>query len=136
MEAPIRGAKKGSCMLRNSLIALALLASSSVAAQAVGDAKAGANIFKRCAVCHTSDKGGGDGLGPNLHGVVGRKAATRSGYAYSGPLQKAGVIWNEANLTKWVAGPARMVPGNKMAFPGITSKKQQSDVVAYLASLK
>jgi cytochrome c len=123
-------------MLRNSLIALALLASSTVAAQAVGDAKAGATVFKRCAVCHTADKGGGDGLGPNLHGIMGRKAAARSGYAYSGPLQKAGVIWNEANLTKWVAGPARMVPGNKMAFPGITSKKQQADVVAYLASLK
>ena len=123
-------------MLRNSLIALALLASSTIAANAAGDAKAGATVFKRCAVCHTSDKGGGDGLGPNLYGVVGRKAATRSGYAYSGPLQKAGVIWNEANLTKWVAGPARMVPGNKMAFPGITSKKQQADVVAYLASLK
>ena len=123
-------------MLRNCFIALALLASSSIAAQAAGDAKAGANVFKRCAVCHTSDKGGGDGLGPNLYGIIGRKAATRSGYAYSGPLQKAGVIWNEASLTKWVAGPARMVPGNKMAFPGITSKKQQSDVVAYLASLK
>ena len=136
MEAPIGAVKKGSFMLRNSLIALALLASSSVAAEAAGDAKAGANVFKRCAVCHASDKGGGDGLGPNLHGIMGRKAAARSGYAYSGPLQKAGVIWNEANLTKWVAGPARMVPGNKMAFPGITSKKQQADVVAYLASLK
>ena len=123
-------------MLRNSLIALALLASSTIAANAAGDAKAGATVFKRCAVCHTSDKGGGDGLGPNLYGVVGRKAATRSGYAYSGPLQKAGVIWNEPNLTKWVAGPARMVPGNKMAFPGITSKKQQADVVAYVQSLK
>ena len=123
-------------MLRNSLITLALLASSTIAANAAGDAKAGATVFKRCAVCHTSDKGGGDGLGPNLYGVVGRKAATRSGYAYSGPLQKAGVIWNEANLTKWVAGPARMVPGNKMAFPGITSKKQQADVVEYLETLK
>jgi cytochrome c len=123
-------------MLRNSLIALALLASSCVAAQAAGDAKAGAAVFKRCAVCHTSDKGGGDGLGPNLFGIAGRKAAARSGYAYSGALQKAGIVWNEANLTKWVAGPARMVPGNKMAFPGITSKKQQADVVAYLESLK
>jgi len=123
-------------MLRNSLITLALLACSAAAANAAGDAKAGANVFKRCVVCHTSDKGGGDGLGPNLFGVVGRKAATRPGFAYSGPLQKAGITWTEANLTKWAAGPARMVPGNKMAFPGITSKKQQADVVAYLATLK
>src|SRR5260221_9167665 len=102
-------------MLRKSLITLALLASSVVAANAAGDAKAGAAVFKRCAVCHTSDKGGGDGLGPNLFGVAGRKAATRSGFAYSGPLQKAGIIWTEPTLTKWVASPARMVPGTKMA---------------------
>jgi len=123
-------------MFRTCLITLALLASTAVAANAAGDAKAGAAVFKRCAVCHTSDKGGGDGLGPNLFGVSGRKAATRQGYAYSAPLQKSGIVWNEANLTKWVAGPPRLVPGNKMAFPGITSKKQQADVVAYLISLK
>ena len=123
-------------MLRNSFIALALLASSVVAAEAAGDAKAGAAVFKRCAVCHTNDKGGGDGLGPNLFGVVGRKAATRPGFAYSAPLKKSGITWNEATLIKWVAGPARVVPGTKMAFAGITSKKQQADVVAYLQGLK
>ena len=123
-------------MLRASLIALALLAGSTVVANAAGDAKAGAAVYKRCAVCHTSDKGGGDGLGPNLFGIAGRKAATHPGFAYSGPLQKAGITWTEPNLTKWVAGPARMVPGTKMAFPGITSKKQQADVVAYIATLK
>lgn len=123
-------------MLRTSFIALALLASSVIAANAAGDAKAGATVYKRCAVCHTSDKGGGDALGPNLFGIVGRKVAARPGYAYSGPMQKAGIVWNEANLIKWAAGPARMMPGTKMAFPGITSKKQQADLVAYLATLK
>jgi cytochrome c len=107
-----------------------------MAANAAGNAKAGATVYKRCAVCHTNDKGGGDALGPNLFGIVGRKAATRPGFAYSAPLQKAGIVWNEASLTKWAAGPARMVPGTKMAFPGITSKKQQGDLVAYLATLK
>lgn len=123
-------------MLRKSFTALALLAGSSLAANAAGDAKAGAQVFKRCAVCHTNDKGGGDGLGPNLFGVVGRKAATRPGFAYSAPLQKSGIVWNEATLTKWAAGPARVVPGTKMMFAGITSKKQQADVAAYLATLK
>ena len=123
-------------MLRKSLVTLALLAGSTVMANAAGDAKAGANVFKRCAVCHTSDKGGGDGLGPNLFGVEGRKADSRQGFAYSGPLQKSGIVWNEANLTKWVASPQRVVPGTKMAFGGVTSKKQQADVVAYLGTLK
>jgi cytochrome c len=123
-------------MFRKISVALALLAGTTIAAQAAGDAKAGADVFKRCAVCHTSDKGGGDGLGPNLSGIFGRKAAVRPGYAYSAPLKKSGLVWNEANLTKWVAGPARVVPGTKMSFAGISSKKQQADVVAYLATLK
>ena len=130
------GNRKGLFMLRTSLIALALLASSIIAANAAGDAKAGAEIYKRCAVCHTNEKGAGDSLGPNLFGIVGRKAASRADFAYSGPLQKAGIVWNQTSLTKWVAGPARMVPGTKMAFPGITSKKQQADLVAYLTTLK
>jgi cytochrome c len=132
----VRGTKEGYSMLRKIFAVLALLAGSTIAANAAGDAKAGEAVFKRCAVCHTSDKGGGDGLGPNLFGVVGRKAATRPGFAYSAPLQKSGIVWNEANLTKWTAGPAKVVPGTKMAFAGISSKKQQADVTAYLASLK
>ena len=132
----MRGTKKGLSMLRKSFAVLALLAGSTIAANAGGNAKAGEAVFKRCAVCHTSDKGGGDGLGPNLFGIVGRKAATRSGFAYSAPLQKSGIVWTEANLTKWAAGPARMVPGTKMAFAGISSKKQQADLVEYLETLK
>ena len=123
-------------MFRTGLITLALLAGSTAMANAAGDAKAGKSVFSRCAVCHTNDKGGGDGLGPNLFGILGRKAASREGFAYSPALKKAGLTWTDVNLTKWVAGPARVVPGTKMAFAGITSKKQQADVVAYLMTLK
>ena len=122
-------------MLRKSFIALVLLAGATVAANA-GDAKNGAEVFKRCAICHTDDKGGADGQGPNLFGIIGHKAASHPGFAYSPALQNSGVIWTEANLTKWTAGPARMVPGTKMVFPGITSKTQQANVVAYLATRK
>ena len=93
-------------------------------------------VFKRCAVCHTSDKGGGDGLGPNLFGVVGRKAATRPGFAYSPALQEGRHHLDRSQPDQMGRRPARVVPGTKMAFPGITSKKQQADVVAYLATLK
>ncbi len=121
-------------MLRKCFIALALLAGAATAAQA--DAAKGKDVFKRCAVCHTDAKDGGNGLGPNLFGVAGRKAASLPDFSYSGPLRKSGIVWTDANLTKWVAGPGRMVPGTKMAFPGITSKTQQADVVAYLKTLK
>ena len=119
-----------------ALLAGSVIAASTTGAYAVGDPKAGADVFKRCQVCHTNDKGGGDGLGPNLFGVFGRKAASRPGFSYSAPLKKSGLVWNESNLTKWVAGPARVVPGTKMSFAGLSSKKQQADVVAYLGSLK
>ena len=93
-------------------------------------------MFKRCAICHTATRGGANGVGPNLFGVAGTKAGAVPGYAFSPALKNSGVVWTEANLIKWVAGPARMVPGNKMPFAGITSKKQQADVAAYLETLK
>jgi|SRR6185312_2372767 cytochrome c len=123
-------------MFRRSFTALAVLACTTVAANAGGDPVRGASVYKRCAICHTDNKGGGDGLGPNLFGVAGRKAASRPGFSYSPALQKSGIVWTEGNLTKWVEKPARMVPGTKMAFSGITSKKQQADLVAYLKKLK
>ncbi len=128
-------------MLAKSFVAMTLLAANTLtattlAANAAGDPVKGMNVYKRCAVCHTADKGGSDTLGPNLFGVVGRKAASRPGFAYSAPLKAANIVWTEANLIKWSAAPQRMVPGNKMFFAGITSKNQQADLAAYLATLK
>jgi cytochrome c len=122
-------------MLRSLTIALALTGATT-AAQADGDAKAGADVFKKCAMCHTTDKGGSNGLGPNLFGVVGRKAGTLNDFQYSGKLKASGIIWTPDNLTKWVARPAALVPGTKMSFAGISSKNQQANVVAYLQTLK
>jgi cytochrome c len=123
-------------MLAKSLMTLALLATTTIAAQAAGDAVKGKNVYKRCVVCHTDTKDGADGLGPNLFGIFGKKAASKPGYAYSAPLVAANITWTEANLIKWSAAPQKMVPGNKMFFAGITSKSQQADLAAYLASLK
>ncbi|HWY60388.1 MAG TPA: cytochrome c family protein [Rhizomicrobium sp.] len=101
-----------------------------------GDAAQGKTVFARCAICHKVDKNAGNGLGPNLFGIVGRKAASLPGFEYSGPMKASGLTWTPDNLAKWVAGPAKMLPGTKMAFPGITSKGEVRDVVAYLGTLK
>lgn len=122
-------------MLRTSITALALL-TAATAAQAAGDPKAGAEVFKKCAMCHTVDKDGGNSTGPNLFGVVGRKAATAADFQYSGKLKASGIVWTPENLTKWVAKPGAMVPGTKMTFAGLSSKSQQANVVAYLQTLK
>jgi cytochrome c len=116
-----------------SLIAIGLLSSQAFAA---GDAAKGKTVFARCAVCHNVEKDGGNGVGPNLFGIAGRKSATVDGFSYSGPMKAANLTWTDDNLAKWTAGPAKMVPGTKMAFGGIAQKTQIADLVAYLDTLK
>jgi cytochrome c len=116
-----------------TLIAVGMLSSQAFAA---GDPVKGKAVFGRCAVCHNVEKDGGNGVGPNLFGIAGRKSATVDGFNYSGPMKAANIVWNDDNLTKWTAGPAKMIPGTKMAFGGIAQKTQIADVVAYLDTLK
>jgi cytochrome c len=118
--------------------ALAVIAATILAtpAFAAGDPVQGKAVFARCAICHNVEKDGGNGVGPNLFGIMGRKAASVDGFNYSGPMKASGIVWNDDKLSQWVAGPAKMVPGTKMAFAGITSKGQIADVVAYLNTLK
>ena len=117
-----------------SLVAAGLLSSQAFAAG--GDPVKGKAVFARCAVCHNVEKDGGNGVGPNLFGIAGRKSATVEGFTYSGPMKAANITWTDDNLSKWVAGPAKMIPGTKMAFGGIAQKSQIADVVAYLDTLK
>jgi len=103
---------------------------------AAGDAAKGKTVFARCAICHNVEKDGGNGVGPNLFGISGRKSATVDDFSYSGPMKKANLVWTDDNLAKWAAGPAKMLPGTKMVFAGITNMGQVADVVAYLDTLK
>jgi cytochrome c len=112
--------------------AVALLAAPAAAA----DANNGKVVFGRCAVCHNVQKGGPNGLGPNLFGVVGRKAASLASFSYSPALKNAHITWTPDKLKAWAMGPAKLVPGTKMAFGGITNASQADDVVAYLGTLK
>jgi cytochrome c len=105
-------------------------------AAAAGNAANGKTLFGRCAICHTVQKGGPNGLGPNLFGVVGRKAALLPSFMYSGALKASGITWTNDKLKAWIASPAHLVPGTKMAFGGLSNSSQQDDVVAYLDSLK
>jgi cytochrome c len=106
------------------------------AAHAAGDAANGETVFNRCAICHDKAKGGPNKIGPELFGVVGRKAGTYPGFSYSGAMQKAGFVWTPEKLDTWIASPATVVPGNKMAFAGISNAGQRADVIAFLATLK
>jgi cytochrome c len=101
-----------------------------------GDPAKGAIIFQRCAICHRVEKAGGNGLGPNLFAIVGRKAGTAANFPYSAAMKNSGITWTPERLTAYVTHPAQVVPGNRMAFAGIGDAGQVGDVVAYLATLK
>ena len=120
-------------------LATALVAGAALAATpaAAADPAHGRVVFSQmCSVCHSNTRGGPVMIGPPLFGVVGRKAGAVGGYSYSPALKGSGVTWTEAQLTTYLQGPAKMIPGNKMAFGGIAQKSQIADVVAYLDTLK
>jgi cytochrome c len=119
-----------------TVIAAAVLVSLAGAAHAAGDAAKGKVDFQRCAICHRAEKDGGNGLGPNLFGVVGRKAGSVENFAYSSAMKNSGITWTTDKLMAYVEHPAAVVPGNRMAFAGIGNAEQRADVVAYLATLK
>lgn len=100
------------------------------------DVAAGEQVSERCAICHKFEKGEGNGVGPNLFGISGRKAASISDFQYSTALKSSGIVWSDENLSLWVSGAAKMVPGTKMSFAGISRKNDITNLVAYLDTLK
>ncbi len=122
-------------MFRTAIAAVVLM-SLAGAAHAAGDAAKGKVTFQRCAICHRAEKDGGNGLGPNLFGVVGRKAGSVENFAYSSAMKNSGITWTPDKLAAYIEHPASVVPGNRMAFAGIGNAEQRADVVAYLATLK
>src|SRR5438046_6859672 len=79
----------------------------------------GKALFSRCAACHTADKGGPNGLGPNLYGVIGRKAGSKKDFSYSAAMRNSGIVWSNQKLDAYIAHPADVVTGNRMAFAGV-----------------
>src|SRR5262245_45764764 len=95
----------------------------------------GQSAAKACAACHNFQKGGPNGIGPNLFGVVGRPRAAASGFAYSDAMKAKGGEWTIDDLNKFLTSPKEFVPGTKMTFAGLPRGSQRADVIAYLNSL-
>ena len=114
-----------------SLTAALLLAATRLAC-ADGDAARGEKRFEECAACHALEKGK-ESVGPDLHGVFGRKVASVEDFVYSPAFRRATFTWTPALLDQYLADPqAGQFRGNRMPFSGMPDAKERADLVAYL----
>jgi cytochrome c len=121
--------------ITTTLAALAVI-SPMHGALAAGDAAAGAALVKtKCGICH-SVVAGQNRVGPSLFGVVGRQAGSVPGYNYSSANKASGKTWDEATLDVYLTNPRALIPGTKMAFPGLPDATDRANVIAYLVTLK
>jgi cytochrome c len=116
-------------------MALALAVSGAALAGEAGDPEKGKKIFARCQACHTLNEGGGNRIGPNLHGVFGRTAGSLEGFSYSKAMvakSEEGLVWSDETLTEYFRKPSALVPGGSMAFPGLRKDEDIANLIAYL----
>lgn len=102
---------------------------------AKADPAKGATVFNKCTACHTINAGGANGLGPNLHGVMGEEIGHgRGGFAFSPALSGKGGKWDWQSMNAWLTSPRTFAPGTKMTFAGLSNPQERADLMAYLNS--
>lgn len=102
---------------------------------AEADAAKGESIFAKCQSCHTINAGGANGIGPNLHGVMGEAIGKGvGGFAFSGALSSVGGTWNFDNMNEWLKSPKAFAPGTKMSFAGLSKPEDRAAIMLYLNS--
>ena len=92
--------------------------------------------FASCAGCHSVEQGAPHKMGPNLFGVVGSRAGSQAGYAYSPAMSGSDLVWTESSIDAFLAAPREVVPGTRMAAPPVRDAGTRRAIVEYLSSLK
>jgi cytochrome c len=117
--------------MKSMRVAAAVLIAATRLACADGDAARGEKRFEECVACHALEKGK-ESVGPDLHGVFGRKAGEVGDFRYSPALKRSGIVWSEQTVDTFIADPQAVIPGNRMPFAGIPDASARADLIAYL----
>jgi cytochrome c len=123
--------------VRPALVAALLVAgaSAAIAPALHADAQRGERVFQRCYACHSVQPGEDKLSGPNLRGVLGRRAGTLRGFEFSPAMVAAGrggLVWSRDALDRFLADPEAVVPGTAMTAPPLTDAEQRRDVIDYI----
>jgi len=102
------------------------------AVMALGDITSGEKIFKKCAACHSINKGGRNKIGPALYNVVGRAVGGVDDYKYSKALASYGKEWTFEELNGFLTKPSSYLKGTKMSYAGLRKEKDRASVIKYL----
>jgi cytochrome c len=102
----------------------------------------GEEIFKTtCAACHVAERDASRAdlatrIGPNLWGVIGRKAGIYKGYAYSYAMRTSGIVWTDQQLGRYIGAPQKTIPNVRMSFLGLKNPNDIQDVISFLNTLR
>jgi cytochrome c len=123
--------------MRNLLAAMAFVMAATIpsclAAEPLrGDPSRGQAIYDRCMACHAIER---DRTGPRHEGLIGRRVGSVPGFNYSPAMRKAGkagMVWDEATLDKFLENPTKFLPGTRMGYAGVKDAQERADLIAYL----
>ena len=116
--------------------AICLLSATSLVAETSPARPAEPASFNQCKQCHSAAPGLKPMIGPNLFGVVGSRAGSRSGYAFSNAMKASGIVWNAQSLDAFITSPQQVVRGTKMTYFGERDPDRRREIVTYLTTLK
>jgi cytochrome c len=94
--------------------------------------KRGRLLYIQCRACHELKAGQPNKVGPNLHGIMGARAAQVPGFTYSAALKSSNLSWDRPTFDRWLERPSGLVPGNAMAFAGIANPKDRAALITYI----
>ena len=116
-----------------STVSVVLMLAATAALAQSGDATRGERLFnQQCKACHTVEKGGRNGVGPSLFGILGQKAGAVEGFSFSDAMKSSGIVWDDKTMAEYLKDPRGRVPSTKMVYAGLKQQAQVDDMVAYL----